>query len=332
MTDRDDRQGTLDASTQRWMWVGLILMGLLAVAFPLYRVYEPVQRSEARVTQNEFLALEGGDLFAANCSDCHGREGIGALAPAIGARDFLESVEDGQLNSLIGLGMPGTEMVSYSSDYGGPMTSSQIRSITVYLRSLEEESIANPIWRTPLADSDFSGGDLFQLACAHCHGLDRLGIEDVGPDLSETSFALQENNDWLADRISNGFKEMPRFGGVLTEEQVNLIVAFLRGDPIPVPGSPDEPSTSTTTTQPADVDAAVLALGQELFDVTAGGVGCAKCHAFDGQGTSDGPNILGFAKSAISEASGGGIPDMDDVKLTPEELEAVYRYLSSISP
>ena len=118
MTDLDEQEQGLEASTYRWMWVGLALMGLLAVAFPIYRVYEPSQRSEARSTQNEFLALEGASLYEGNCSSCHGRDGIGALAPAIGARDFLESVEDPQLTSLIGLGMPGTEMVSYSSDYG----------------------------------------------------------------------------------------------------------------------------------------------------------------------------------------------------------------------
>jgi mono/diheme cytochrome c family protein len=335
MTDQNTQQEhRLQTSTQRWMWAGLILMGLLAVAFPVYRVYEPGQRSEARDTQREFLAIEGSQLYQSQCSSCHGQAGIGALAPAIGSRDFLESVGDDQLTSLIGLGMPGTEMVGYSSDFGGPMTSSEIRSITVFLRSLEEESTPNPIWRTPLANQDFAGKDLYQLACAHCHGLDLLGIEDLGPDLSETSFALQESNEWLVDRVSNGFKEMPRFGGVLTEQQVNLIVAFLRGDTAPVVIAGPDDTVAPTTTAPEDDGAAdaILALGMEVYNVTAGGVGCAKCHALDGQGTSDGPNILGSGKSAISGAMGGGIPDMEDVKLTAEQLEAVYRYLSSISP
>ncbi len=76
----------------------------------------------------------------------------------------------------------------------------------------------------------------------------------------------------------------------------------------------------------------MLAIGQEIFNVTGGGSGCASCHALDAQGTSDGPNITGTSKSSISGAMGGGVPDMADVKLTPDELEAVYQYLVTLSP
>lgn len=166
------------------MWAGVILMGLLAGIFPIFRLYEPVQRAEARESQSMFLAARGDELFDGECSACHGAQGLGALAPAIGSRNFLESVEDIQISQLIALGMPGTEMVAYSADYGGPVTSTDIEAITAYLRSLEEESVANPNWRTPLADENLSGKDLYNLACTRCHSLDRTGIEDVAPDIS----------------------------------------------------------------------------------------------------------------------------------------------------
>jgi hypothetical protein len=51
----------------------------------------------------------------------------------------------------------------------------------------------------------------------------------------------------------------------------------------------------------------------------------------DAQGSSDGPNIIGSSKSAISGALGGGILDMEDIRLTPDALEAVYRYLVVLS-
>jgi mono/diheme cytochrome c family protein len=56
-----------------------------------------------------------------------------------------------------------------------------------------------------------------------------------------------------------------------------------------------------------------------------------SCHGFDAQGTGDGPNIVGSSKSAISGAMGGGVLEMDDIKLTPEELDAVYLYLVFLS-
>lgn len=75
----------------------------------------------------------------------------------------------------------------------------------------------------------------------------------------------------------------------------------------------------------------MLALGKEIFTVTGGGSGCAKCHGFDAQGTKDGPNIIGSSKSAPSGPIGGGVLDMANVKLSSDELEAVYRYLTTLS-
>lgn len=317
------------------MWAGVILMGLLVVMFPIYRIYEPAQRAEARELQHDFLAEQGGELYETNCSGCHGPHGIGALAPAIGSKDFLQLVEDDQLDQLIALGVPGTEMVAYSLDYGGPFTSTEIRSVTAYLRSLEEDAASNPIWRTPLANEDFTGADLYVLACARCHGTDREGIEDVGPDISATSLTMDETDEWIADRIRSGFKGMPRFGGILNDAQITQIVEYLRGGTgakIPATTTTLPPPGATTTTTLIDSgDAEALALGKMIYDVTGGGSGCASCHGFDAQGTGDGPNIVGSSKSAISGAMGGGVLEMEDIRLTPEELDAVYLYLVFLS-
>jgi len=249
--------------------------------------------------------------------------------------------------------VPGTEMVSYSIDYGGPFASAEIGAVTAYLRSLEEDAQSNPIWQTPLADEGLFGRDLFAMACARCHGIDRKGIEDVAPDLSDTSFALEESDEWLTGRITNGYQDMPRFGGVLTPDQVAVLVAYLRGvdtnmptttttttttTTAPGPTTTSDPSAPTTTTSPVTTTTEpegpgddVLALGKEIWDVTAGGVGCANCHGFDAKGTSNGPNIIGQSKSAIAGALGGGIIDMNDIKLTADELEAVYQYLLELT-
>lgn len=327
---QDHENRDLDESTGRWMWAGLGLMVLFFAVFPIYRIYEPAQRAEAREELRGFLADQGATIYEAQCESCHGVAGKGALAPAIGSTNFLAQADDHQIAQLIAVGIPGTEMVAYSLDLGGPLTSEAIEAVTVYLRSLEEESLPNPIWRTPLADSDLSGSDLYALACARCHGIDQEGIEDLGPDLSRGSFALEETDAWLADKIRDGKDEMPRFGGVLTDHQINLILAFLRG----VPPSAIGTTTTTVEGEPPGgdgVDPDVLALGMEVFNVTAGGEGCASCHGLDGAGTSNGPNIIGASKSNISGALGGGNREMEDIKLTAEELEAVYQYLRTLS-
>lgn len=94
-----------------------------------------------------------------------------------------------------------------------------------------------------------------------------------------------------------------------------------------------EPATPTAVAAPTDPDTgidATLAFGKQLYDETAGGIGCAACHGLDGKGTAAGPNINGVSKSAIADALGRGIPGMDSIKLDPDELEAVYRYVRTL--
>jgi mono/diheme cytochrome c family protein len=346
MAERAD-PAELEESTRRWIYAGLILLGLFIAVFPVYRWYEPAQRAEAREDQLSFLAAQGAELFGADCSSCHGHEGRGGIAPALGARNFLESVDDDAIGQLIALGVPGTEMVSYSIDYGGPMTSEEIDAIAVYLRSLEEESEPNQYWRTPLAAEDLFGQDLYTMGCSRCHGIDRTGIEDVAPDLSATSFALEESDEWITDRITDGYKDMPRFGRILTEEQVAIIVSYLRGvntntttttttspPATAAPGTPTTtaaPGATTTTEPPGGVDPEILALGRDIYEFTGRPEACAKCHGVDAQGTADGPNIIGASKSAISGALGGGITDMDELKLSRDELTAVYEYIQLLT-
>lgn len=320
----------LEASTTRWMWSGVILMGLFFAAFPIYRIYEPSSRAAAQEQLTGFLADHGGSLYGENCVSCHGIEGRGGLGPALGSSQFLQSVDDKQIVQLISLGIPGTEMVSYSIDYGGSLSSEEIKAIATYLRSLEENAVSNPIWRTPLADENLSGQDLYNMACARCHGVDREGRKDTAPSLGPTSFALEENDDWLRDRITNGKEAMPRWGGVLTVDQIDKIIAFLRGVPFLTTTTTVPPTDGATTTVGDSGDAEILAIGKEIFEVSAGGVGCASCHGFDAAGTGKGPNIIGASKSNISGALGGGVPDMADIKLTKDQLDAVYQYLRTL--
>ena len=324
----------LDESTRRWMVAGAVLMGLFFLAFPIFRIYEPAQRADAREEQMAFLAAEGAELFEGNCADCHGAAGSGAIAPAIGAKEFLESVEDRQISQITAVGVPGTEMVAYSNDYGGPMTSAEITAITTYLRSLEEEAPSMPGWRTPLDNENLSSGELYALACSRCHGIDREGVEDIAPDISEDSLTMLESDEWMAGRIADGYKQMPRFGRILTDHQIAAIVTFLRfGDDPPATTTtttaPDPGTTQpgeTTTTSAASDD--VLALGEALYTETFSVDGCQECHGLDMNGSPNGPSIIGASRSAIATAL-REVPDMEvDTPLTNEEIEAIYVYMT----
>jgi mono/diheme cytochrome c family protein len=334
-------RSALEASTRKWMVAGLVLMGLFVLAFPLFRLYEPAQRADARTTQEQFLADQGARIFSDNCASCHGIDGTGAVAPAIGSVEFLFSVDDAQIKQLIDVGVPGTEMVAYSLDYGGPLTSSEITAVTTYLRSLEaaEFSLAN--WRTPLENESLTGEQLFVLACSRCHGVDRTGDEEQGiPSLAPGSASLENADIFIYSRINEGYKLMPRFGRILTDDQIESIIAYLRGGVTPVtttttttiPGTTTTiPGATTTTTvgERSPENDPILALGKLVWEETAGGVGCQDCHGLNARGKAEAPSVVGAGRTKIASALGGGVVDMNfDVKLTSEEIDAVAAYLS----
>lgn len=135
----------LEASTDKWMTWGLVLMAIMVLAFPVYRIAEPNRRAVAAEARSTELADQGADLFALTCAACHGNEGGGGIsAPTLNAKEFLQFVTDEQIASLTAVGVPGSEMSPYSLDFGGPFTQEQIVALTTYLRSLEENAPSVP--------------------------------------------------------------------------------------------------------------------------------------------------------------------------------------------
>lgn len=138
----------LEESTNKWMRWGLVLMVIMVLAFPVYRLTEPDRRADAAEGRLTELAAQGDELFALTCSGCHGQEGRGgATAPTLNAKEFLQSAVDQQIESLIATGVPGSQMSAYSLDFGGPLTQEQIVALATYLRSLEPDAPSVPEWR-----------------------------------------------------------------------------------------------------------------------------------------------------------------------------------------
>jgi cbb3-type cytochrome c oxidase subunit III len=217
----------LDRSTSRIMaWaVGLTLA--MAAAFPLYVWYEPGAREDNRTAQLASLASEGESLWGFDCAGCHGTQGQGASAPALNSQQFLQSVTDDQISRLIAVGIPGSAMGAYSQDFAGPLTSEQIKAITTFLRSWEDAAPDNPNWRTPRGDVALTGRELYEDSCASCHAADLSGAGDF-PDIGRGSDASEEVDDFLKRRIAEGRNEMPAFGDILSDEQIELIIDYVR--------------------------------------------------------------------------------------------------------
>ena len=81
--------------------------------------------------------------------------------------------------------------------------------------STEEEAVAV-----------LTGAELYDTNCASCHGSSLEG--GVGPRLDAGSESAEETDSRLTARIHDGKGAMPAFGGSLTDEQIDLLVEFLR--------------------------------------------------------------------------------------------------------
>ncbi|GBE25372.1 hypothetical protein BMS3Bbin02_01657 [bacterium BMS3Bbin02] len=152
----------LEHRTNSWMVAGLVLMVVGLLAFPIYRFSEPAARAAAAETAQFNLAGAGEGLWTATCASCHGSFGQGVDAPALNSTQFLTIVSDEQIFSIIGSGIPGTEMVAYSQTFGGPLTDQQITALVACVRSWEKDAPDRPDWRdmlnAPAGAHDEGGG------------------------------------------------------------------------------------------------------------------------------------------------------------------------------
>lgn len=139
----------LEESTNKWMAWGVVLMALFVLAFPLYRWFEPSNREAARESHVESLAEQGAGIWSVNCAACHGLSGEGGIGPALNSQQFLTAASDDQARLLISVGVPGSQMAAYALDYGGPLTSEQIKAVVTFIRSWEEDAPDVPDWRAP---------------------------------------------------------------------------------------------------------------------------------------------------------------------------------------
>jgi mono/diheme cytochrome c family protein len=91
---------------------------------------------------------------------------------------------------------------------------------------LEDTAPDFPEWLRPLSQTGLSGQELYNMACSYCHGIDLEG--NIGPALGPGSDSSFEPDSFLEGRIRDGIDEMPSFGRVFTDEQIDDIIAFIR--------------------------------------------------------------------------------------------------------
>jgi len=77
------------------------------------------------------------------------------------------------------------------------------------------------------------GARIFARTCAGCHGPDgrgalRMGLVKPPRDLTNPAFQAQMSNEQLRHSIRIGKGQMPAFGGLMADDEIGDVIAFVR--------------------------------------------------------------------------------------------------------
>jgi mono/diheme cytochrome c family protein len=305
----------------------------------------------------------GQNLFATNCASCHGDFGEGGPNPArpgetivpISTAEFLKTRDDFTLRSIIAQGQPNFGMSPFGSAYGGPLDDASLDALVAYLRSWEKKPPVElpPEVATPAAAR--TGAEVYADVCAQCHG--PKGEGSIGPALSDPKFQSETSDQEISDTINKGHKSTPMiaWGGVLSPDQIQQLVAFIRQlkeeapqTPAPTPvATPETALTPEATPGATPAPAGPVSFSKDVLPIFK--AKCAVCHGnFGGWNAKSYDTVMksgdhapvvvaGDSKGSLlaqkilgTQTRGTVMPP--NGKLTADEIKAIVDWITSGAP
>jgi len=192
-------------------------------------------------------------LYGKNCAGCHGSEGRGGAAIALGDPVYLAITDDTILRRAATNGISGTSMPAFAQSAGGMLTEKQIDLIVRGIRERWSKPNAlnganPPPYSTTTPGDPSRGSEVYSTYCSSCHGVAGRG----GPKASsiiDGSFLALLNDQELRTIVIVGRPEMgaPDWrnnvpGKPMSPQDVSDVVAWLASQRPQFPGEP-YPST-----------------------------------------------------------------------------------------
>jgi mono/diheme cytochrome c family protein len=186
--------------------LGALMVLITSFVVLVYGFNEEERMAETERAQHARAIEQGAVLFEAQCSRCHGTQGLGipGLCPPLNDRYFYDdrltdvgwsgSLEDyivatvssGRLASTRPQTYPGEgtpAMPAFSEHYGGPLRDDQVRSLAAFILNWEETATEVAVPEVPtgpvvgtditkeLPEGDAAAGEALtvSLGCTACH-------------------------------------------------------------------------------------------------------------------------------------------------------------------
>jgi cytochrome c oxidase cbb3-type subunit III len=188
-------------------------------------------------------------LYGDNCAGCHGPDGRGGAAFALGDPVYLAIADDTILRRAASNGIAGTSMPAFAQSAGGMLTEKQIDVIVHGIRERWSQpnvlSGTNPPPYASTGSGDSSrGSQVYVTFCASCHGVAGKG----GPKASsivDGSFLALLNDQELRTIVIVGRPDLgaPDWrsnvpGTPMSAQDVSDVVGWLASQRSEFPGQP----------------------------------------------------------------------------------------------
>ena len=172
--------------------------------------------------------LSPQETYLALCAPCHAKDAKGGAAdhaPSLVNPTFLESASDDFLRKSILLGRPGTSMAAYGKPMGGPLDDAKAEELVRWLRG---QGPALASLAAPGKGDAAAGEKLYVEYCRTCHGDTKTRGEAI--HLANVQFQQSATDAFIRHAIDKGrpTTKMPAFGAVMTPQQLDDLVAFIR--------------------------------------------------------------------------------------------------------
>jgi cbb3-type cytochrome c oxidase subunit III len=182
------------------------------------------------------------------CVQCHGPQGAGGVDPAVPALTTAgQSLTVAQLTHIInhGLGESANPKQPYMPVWGEVLSKTQVADLVAYIRAgLPPVSDTQPVSIPTGQGAAVAGSALYvRYGCINCHGPNGLGgvpnplsADKSIPPLSGQGFRHDFPTDKaIADVIRSGsvigsapIVSMPHWGGILSDQQIAELTAYLK--------------------------------------------------------------------------------------------------------
>jgi cytochrome c oxidase cbb3-type subunit III len=196
-------------------------------------------------------------LYSENCAGCHGSEGRGGAAIALGDPVYLAIADDTIIRRAATNGIPGTSMPAFAQSAGGMLTEKQIDVIVHGIRERWSRpdalggANAPPYSSTSPGDSS-RGSQVYAMFCSSCHGIAGRGGPKASSIADGSLLALLNDQelrtivivgrpDLGAPDWRNNVPSTP-----MSAQDVSDVVAWLASQRSQFPGQP-YPSTQKSS-------------------------------------------------------------------------------------